>query len=52
MESKNELKESDIKNHTCSNDIIEAKDFGINNILVDEKPYENIPVYNISYKSF
>ena len=53
MESKNELQESDIKNHTYyySNDIIEPKHFGINNILIDEKPYENIPVYKISYKS-
>ena len=53
MESKNELKEIDIKNSTCYyfDDVIKAEDFHINNILIDEKLYENILVYNISYKS-
>ena len=27
-------------------------DFDLDNIFVDEKSYENILVYNISYKSF
>ena len=38
MESKNVLKEINIKNHTSYyfNDIIKIKDFDINNILVDE----------------
>ena len=53
-ESKTELKEIDIKNHMCYhfNDIFKIADFDINNILIDEKPYRNILVYNISYKSF
>ena len=53
MESKNGLKEIDIKNSTCYyfDDIIKTEDFDINNILIDEKLYENILVYNISYKS-
>ena len=53
MESKNELKEIDIKNHTCYyfKDIIKIEDIDINNILIDEKPHENILVCNISYKS-
>ena len=53
MESKNELKEIDIKNSTCYyfDDVTKTEDFHINNILIDEKLYENILVYNISYKS-
>ena len=31
--------------------IIKIEDFEIMNILIDEKPYKNILVYNISYKS-
>ena len=30
--------------------IIKIEDFDINNILIDEKPDENILLYNISYK--
>ena len=53
MESKKEVKEIDINNHTCYNfnDMIEIKEFDINNILIDEKPCQSILVYNISYKS-
>ena len=32
-------------------DIIKIEDFDFNNILIDENSYENILVYNISYKS-
>ena len=44
MESKNEFKEIDTKNSTYYyfGDIIKTEDFDINNILIDEKPYENI----------
>ena len=44
MESKNELKEIDIKNYICyySDDIIKIEDFDLDNILLDEKSYENI----------
>ena len=44
---------NNIKNLTYSylDDIIKTADFGFDNILLDEKPYENILVYNISYKT-
>ena len=44
---------NNIKNLTYSylDDIIKTEDFGFDNILLDEKPYENILVYNISYKT-
>ena len=53
LESNNELKEIDIKNRTCYyfDDIIEIEDFDLDNILIDEKSYQNILVYNSSYKS-
>ena len=34
-----------------SDDIIKIEDYNFDNILIDEKPYENISVYNISYKT-
>ena len=51
MESNNKLKEIDIKNRTryYFDNIIKFEDFGLNNILIDEKSYKNILVYNISY---
>ena len=53
MESNDQLREVNIKNCTfySFDDIIRIKDFDINNILIDEKPFENILAYNISYKS-
>ena len=33
-------------------DITKIKDCNFGSILIDEKSYENILVYNISYKSF
>ena len=53
MENNDKLEEIDIKNHTCYyfDDIIKTEDFDLHNILIDEKSYENIWVYNISYKS-
>ena len=52
-ESKNELKEIDVKNRTCYyfDAISKAGIFNVNNILIDEKPYKNILVYSILYKS-
>ena len=52
MESNDALKEIDIKNRRCYyfDDIIKIKDFDLDNILIDEKSYENILVLNISYK--
>ena len=54
MESNDELKEIIIKNCACYyfDDIIKFEDFDLDNILIDERSYENILVYNISYKNF
>ena len=53
MESKNKLKEIDIKNRTCYyfDDIIKIEDFDRDNILIDKKSSEKILVNNISYKN-
>ena len=32
-------------------DIIKLEDFDLDNILIDEKSYENILIYGISYKT-
>ena len=49
-ENKNKLKESDVKYFTCYyfDDIIKTEDF--DKILIDEKSYENMVVYNILYE--
>ena len=49
MESNNKLKEIDIENPMCCyfKDIIKMEYFVYDNILIDEKSYENILVYNI-----
>ena len=58
MESNNELKEINVKNRTCYyfGDKMRVGDFDFNNILLDkkshEKPFENILIYDISYKTF
>ena len=58
MESKDELKEIDFKNRLCYyfDDIIRDLDTDFDNILLDEKSYknkyENILIYDISYKTF
>ena len=53
MESKDELKEMDIKNLACYyfDDIINDIDINFSDIFLDEKLYENISVYDISYKT-
>ena len=53
MERKDELKEIDIKNRTCYyfDDITRDFDINFDNILLKEKLYENISVYDISYKT-
>ena len=53
MESNDKLKDIDIKSRTCYcfDDIIKIEDFDLDDSLIDEKTYENILVYNISYKS-
>ena len=54
MESNDELKEIDIKNRTryYFDDIMKVEDIDFDNILLDEKSYENTLVYNILYKTF
>ena len=49
MESRNELKEIDIKNRACYYfyDIINDADISFSSILLDKKSYENISVYDI-----
>ena len=56
MESKDKLKEIDFKNRTCYyfDDIIKNGDIYFVDILLDEisdKTYENVLIYNISYKT-
>ena len=50
----NNLKEINIKIRTCYYiyDIIKFEDFDLENILLDEKSYQNIFVYEILYKTF
>ena len=52
-ESAEKLKEIDTENHTCYyfDDIIKIEDFDLDNILIDEKSYKNILVYNNPYES-
>ena len=52
MENK-EIKKVYIKSLTCYyfDDMINLEDFDIDNILIDEKSYANIFVYDISYKA-
>ena len=53
METNDESKAIVIKNGTCYyfDDIIKYEDFDLVNILKKEKWYENILVYDISYKT-
>ena len=49
----NEFKEVCIKYRTCYyfDDIIKLEVFDLDNILIDKKSYENILIYDISYKT-
>ena len=53
MGSKNELKKNDIKNRACYyfDDTINGTNINFNDILLNKRLYENISVYNISYKT-
>ena len=53
MKNKNELKEIDIKNRVCYylDGIINGTKINLSNILLVNKLYENISVYNILYKT-
>ena len=51
MESNSKLKEIDIKNRTCYISMtLKIEVFDFNNILINEKSYKNILVYDIYYK--
>ena len=49
---KNKFKKVGLKNCTCYyfDDITKIRDFDFNNILLDEKSYENTLIYGVSYK--
>ena len=53
MVSKDESKEIDIKDYACYyfDDVIKDIDINFSDILLDEKLYENISAYGISYKT-
>ena len=53
MGSHNELKEINIKNHTCSHfdEMIKIEDFDFNNALWDEKSYVNVLIDDIWQKT-
>ena len=52
IESKNELKESNVKNRACFcfDDVIDGTDINFSDILLNKKVYENTSVYGILYK--
>ena len=54
VESKDKLKEIDIKNYKCYyfDDIMRVIDIDFIGILLNKKSYENILIYEISYKTF
>ena len=47
------VKKVRIENRTCYyfDYMIKLEDFDLDNFLIDEKPYENIFIYDISYKT-
>ena len=53
MDSNDKLKEINIKNDMCYyfDDIIKIADFNLSKILLNERSFENILVYNILYKT-
>ena len=50
---KNKFKKVCVKNRTCYyfDDIIKLEEFDLDNILKDEKPRQNVLIYDISYKT-
>ena len=53
MESNEKLKIGKNKENgtCCFDDIIKFEDFDLHNIVIDEKSFENVLVYNIWYKT-
>ena len=54
VKSKNEFKKVNVKNcaYYYFDDIMEIEDINVDNILLDEKSYKNILLYNTVYKEF
>ena len=54
MESKDELKEIDIKTRTCYyfDDIMTVGSINFSDILLDKKSHENTLIFDISYKTW
>ena len=54
MESNDEVKGTDIRNRTCCyfNNIMRVADIKFYKTSLEEKSYENILIYDISYKTF
>ena len=54
MENEDELNKTDIKNRTCYyfHDIMRVLDIDFSDVLLSEKSYENILIFDISYKTF
>ena len=53
MDSNNKLKEIDIRNSTCYylDDTININDLHFDNLLIDQKSFEGILIYDIAYKN-
>ena len=53
MDSNNKLKEIDIRNSTCYylDDTININDLHLDNLLIDQKSFEGILIYDIAYKN-
>ena len=54
MEGKDDLKEMDIKHHTCYyfDDIMTVRDIDFRDISLNTESYKNIVIYDISHKTF
>ena len=53
MESNDKLRETDIKIRTCYyfDDVIIIHDLDLDKILIDEKSYKNLLIYEVAYKT-
>ena len=53
IKKKKKLKETDIKNRTCYyfDDIMKIEELDFENILISERSFKNVLVYNISYET-
>ena len=53
MASNNESKETHIKRQTCYyfDDIVNISDIDLDNILLDQKSYDKISIYDVTYRT-